>query len=114
MRPILSAILLLLVAGCAPRSATGSPSATPACTATRVLIVNNGGDEAVNVYAVNGRTSTDIGTAAPGRKEIIIKPTVRATSYFAVAISRLAIGGSVMSAPVETRVTFQEECRPNG
>lgn len=88
------------------------PSATARYAGTRVLIVSNGGDEAVNVYAVNGRTNTEIGTVPQGKKEITIPSNVRATSYYAVAISRMAIGGSVVAATTDTRVTFVEECRP--
>jgi len=77
-----------------------------------VLIVTNGGDEAVNIIAVNGRTSTEIGTVPQGRKELTVPANVRATSFYAVASSRMAIGGSPVSATTETRVTFAEDCRP--
>lgn len=85
-------------------------SPTP-CAATRVLVVQNGAEEAVNVFALNGRTSTEIGTAAPGKKEITLATNLRATSFYAVAISRLAIAGSPQAAPTDTRVTFTLECR---
>jgi hypothetical protein len=117
MRLILSACVIAAAAAaaCARSTQVGSPAATTAttaCAGTRILVVNNGGDEAVNVYALNGRTSTEIGSVPQGKKELTVPPNVRATSFYAVAISRTAIGGSVMSAPTETRVIFQEECRP--
>jgi hypothetical protein len=87
-------------------------SITAGCAGTRVLLVTNGGDEAVNVYAQNGRTSTEIGTVPLGKKELTVPPNVRATSFYAVAISRLAISSSHVSATTDTRVTFVEECRP--
>ena len=104
--------LVAALIGLAACSQNPPPSATTGCAGSRVLIVNNGGDEAVNVYAVNGRTNTEIGTVPQGKKEITIPPRVRATSYYAVAISQMAIGGSVVSATTDTRVTFVEECRP--
>lgn len=88
------------------------PSTTASCAGNRVLTVTNAGDEAVNVYALNGRTSTEIGTVPQGKKEVTVPPNVRATSFYAVAISRLVFAGSPLSAPTETRVTFVEECRP--
>ena len=100
------------VMGLAACSSNPPPSTTASCQGTRVLHVTNGGDEAVNVFAVNGRSSTEIGTVPQGKKELIVPPNVRATSFYAVAISRMAIGGSVLSAPTDTRVTFAEECRP--
>jgi hypothetical protein len=68
----------------------------------------------VIVYALNGRTSVEIGAAAVGRKEITVPRNVRATSFYAVAISRQALSGSALTAPADTRVTFQEDCRPMG
>ena len=88
------------------------PSTTAACAGNRVLIVTNGGDEAVNVYAVNGRTSTEIGTVPQGKKELVIPPNVRATSFYAAAISRPVFAGSPISATTDTRVKFVEDCRP--
>jgi hypothetical protein len=100
----------LVLAAC---SSNPPPSTqTGGCTGTRVLLVNNGGDEGVIVYAQNGRTSTEIGAAPQGKKEITIPATVRATSFYAVAISQIALGGSHTSATTDTRVTFVEECRP--
>lgn len=87
------------------------PSSTTGCMGTRVLIVTNAGDEAVNVYALNGRTSTEIGTVPQGKKELTVPANVRATSFYAVAISRIAIAGSAAAATTETRVTFVEDCR---
>jgi hypothetical protein len=89
-----------------------APSVTASCVGNRVLTVTNGGDEAVIVYALNGRSSTEIGAAPQGTKELIVPPNVRATSFYAVAISRLVFAGSPVSAPTETRVTFVEACRP--
>ena len=77
-----------------------------------MLTVTNGGDEAVIVYALNGRTSTEIGAVPIGKKELIVPSTVRATSFYAVATSRMAFAGSPISATTDTRVTFAEECRP--
>jgi hypothetical protein len=77
-----------------------------------VLTVNNGAEEAVIVYALNGRTSVELGAAPPGKKEITVPRIVRATSFYAVAISRQALNGSALTAPADTRVTFQEDCRP--
>lgn len=98
--------------GLAACSQNPPPSAATSCTGTRILVVNNGGDEAVNVYALNGRTSTEIGTVPQGKKELTIPPNVRATSFYAVAISRPVFAGSPISAPTDTRVTFVEDCRP--
>jgi hypothetical protein len=104
--------LLLISSALAACSANPAPTTTAAvCSGNRVLIVNNGGDEAVRVYAVNGRTSVEIGTAPQGKKEITIPRNVRATSFYAVAISQLALSGSSLSAPTDTRITFQEDCR---
>ena len=109
-RPFVAAAALL--AACSQNPA---PSTTAAvCSGTRVLIVNNAAEEAVIVYALNGRTSVEIGAAAVGRKEIVVPRTVRATSFHAVAISRQALNGSALTAATDTRVTFQEECRPAG
>src|SRR5215210_6654760 len=58
--------------GLAACSHNPPPSATTNCAGNRVLIVTNGGDEAVNVFAVNGRTSTEIGTVPLGKKELVI------------------------------------------
>jgi hypothetical protein len=107
-RSLLAAAAIVLAA-C---STNPPPSAMPSCAGNRVLIVTNGGDEAVNVYAVNGRTTTEIGTVPQGKKDIVVPSNVRATSFYAVAISRLAIAGSAVSATTDTRVTFVEECRP--
>ena len=108
--------LISLILSCAALAACSSnppPSSTAAaCAGNRVLIVNNAGDEAVIVYALNGRTQTEIGTVPQGRKEIIVPPATRATSFFATTISRPAISGSAVSATTDTRVTFREECRP--
>ena len=109
MTRILFVVAAASVAAC---SQNPPPSASTGCLGTRVLIVTNGGDEAVNVYAVNGRTSTEIGTVPQGKKEITVPPNVRATSFYAVAISRLAISGSHVSATTDSRVTFAEDCRP--
>ena len=109
MKRVLFALAAALLTAC---SQNPPPSSTTTCAGTRVLIVNNGGDEAVNVFAVNGRTTTEIGTVPQGKKELTIPPNVRATSFYAVAISRLAISGSHVSATTETRVTFAEDCRP--
>jgi hypothetical protein len=98
--------------GLAACSQNPAPSTTASCAGTRVLIVNNGGDEAVNVFAVNGRTSTEIGTVPQGKKELTVPTNVRATSFYAVAISRLAMSGSHVSATTDSRVTFVEDCRP--
>jgi hypothetical protein len=98
--------------GLAACSQNPPPSATTSCVGTRVLVVTNAGDEAVNVYAVNGRTSTEIGTVPQGKKELTIPPNVRATSFSAVAISRPVFAGSPVSATTDTRVTFAEDCRP--
>jgi hypothetical protein len=101
----------LVVASACSKSTPPSQIGPAPCAGTRVLVVQNGADEAVNVYALNGRNSTEIGTAAPGRKEITLAANQRATSFFAVAVSRLAISGSAMAAPVDTRVIFQLQCR---
>ena len=101
-----------LVAALAACSQNPAPSTSASCAGTRVLIVTNAGDEAVNVFAANGRTSTEIGTVPQGKKELTVPPTVRATSFYAVAISRMAVGGSHVAATTDTRVTFVEECRP--
>lgn len=93
-------------------SSNPPPSTTTSCAGTRILHVTNGGDEAVNVFAVNGRTQTEIGTVPQGKKDLTVPPNVRATSFYAVAISRLVFAGSPISATTETRVTFVEECRP--
>jgi hypothetical protein len=98
--------------GLAACSQNPPPSTTASCAGNRVLIVTNGGDEAVNVYALNGRTSTEIGTVPQGKKELTVPTNVRATSFYAVAISRVALGGSQASATTDTRVTFVEDCRP--
>jgi len=101
------------VLGVAACSSNPLPSTTmPTCLGKRVLIVSNGGDEPVNVYAINGRTSTELGAAPIGKKELVIPDTVRATSYYAVAMSRLAINGAAQTATTDTRILFQEECRP--
>ena len=105
----LAVAMMVLVVAC---SQNPPPSAIVGCKGTRVLIVNNAGDEAVNVYAVNGRTSTEIGTVPQGKKELTVPATVRATSFYAVAISRMAIAGSPVAATTDTRVIFVEECRP--
>lgn len=107
-RPFVAATVL--VSGCSQNPAPSSTAAV--CSGTRVLIVNNGAEEAVNVYALNGRTSVEIGTVAVGKKEITVPRNVRATSFYAVAISRQALSGSALTAPADTRVTFQEDCRP--
>lgn len=102
------------VAGCRPReAAVGSPAPATSsqCNGARVLAVQNGSEEAVDVYADNGRTSTLIGTVPPGKKEITLAREVRATSFHAVAVSRGALGGSGVSAPVDQRTIFQLECR---
>jgi hypothetical protein len=105
-------LIALVVAACGPaRPATSSEPALPPCADTRVLIVQNGGDEGVIVYARNGRTSTEIGAAPIGRKEITVPASVRATSFYAVALSRNVFSGSAQAAPVETRVVFTLECR---
>ena len=104
-------VSLLLAGACSKTPVTSQTPAAEACPGTRVLVVQNGADEAVKVYAVNGRDATEIGSAAPGRKEITVPTNQRATSFYAVAVSRLAIGGSVMSAPADTRVIFQLQCR---
>ena len=109
MTRVLFAAAALGLAAC---SHNPPPSTSSSCLGTRVLHVTNGGDEAVNVYAVNGRTTTEIGTVPQGKKELTVPSNVRATSFYAVAISRLAIGGSPVSATTDTRVTFAEECRP--
>ena len=101
----------LVLAGACSKSTPPSQIGPAPCEGTRVLVVQNGADEAVNVYALNGRSSTEIGTAAPGRKEITLAATQRATSFYAVAVSRLAISGSALSAPADTRVIFQLQCR---
>ena len=107
--------VLLIAAALAACSSNPAPTTTAAvCSGNRVLIVNNGGDEPVRVYALNGRTSVEIGTAPLGKKEIPVPKNVRATSFYAVAISQLAINGSAMSAPTDSRVTFQEDCRAAG
>ena len=87
-------------------------STTPACNGNRVLVVNNAGDEAVIVYAINGRTSVELGAVAQGKKELAIPSHVRATSFFARAISAPALSSSPISATTDSRVIFQEECRP--
>lgn len=109
MTKVALAAAVVLLAACSQNPA---PSTSGSCAGTRVLTVNNAGDEAVNVYALNGRTSTEIGTVPIGKKELVIPPTVRATSFYAVAISRMAIGGSPIAATTDTRVIFAEECRP--
>jgi len=109
MPRMLFAAAAIVLAAC---SQNPPPSTSVNCAGTRVLIVTNGGDEAVNVYALNGRTSTEIGTVPQGKKELTLPANVRATSFYAVAISRLALGGSHVSATTETRVTFVEDCRP--
>jgi hypothetical protein len=109
MTKVAVAATVIALAAC---SKNPPPSAIGTCAGNRVLTVNNAGDEAVNVYALNGRTSTEIGTVPIGKKEIVIPSTVRATSFYAVAISRMAIAGSPVAATTDTRVIFVEECRP--
>ena len=109
MMRMLGLAVAVVLAAC---SQNPPPSVATGCQGTRVLIVTNGGDEAVNVYAVNGRTTTEIGTVPLGKKELTVPPNVRATSFYAVAISRLAISGSHVSATTDSRVTFAEDCRP--
>ena len=112
MRVLAVAVVsLALASGCSKSTPQSQASSPVPCAGTRVLIVQNGADEAVNVYAMNGRNSTEIGTAAPGRKEITLATNQRATSFYAVAVSRLAISGSAQAAPVDTRVVFQLQCR---
>ena len=103
-------VSLVLAVACSTSTPPSQVGPAP-CPGTRVLVVQNSADEAVNVYAMNGRNSTEIGTAAPGRKEITLAANQRATSFYAVAVSRLAIAGSAMSAPADTRVIFQLQCR---
>jgi hypothetical protein len=103
------AAALIGIAACSQNPA---PSAATSCAGTRVLLVNNGGDEAVIIYAVNGRTTTEIGTVPQGKKEIVVPANVRATSFFASAISRPVFAGSPVSATTDSRVTFAEDCRP--
>lgn len=98
--------------GLAACSHNPPPSTTASCAGNRFLIVTNGGDEAVNVFAVNGRTTTEIGTVPQGKKELAVPANVRATSFYAVAVSRPVFAGSPVSATTDTRVTFVEECRP--
>ena len=104
--------LLAFGLGAMACSSNPPPSTTASCAGTRVLTVTNGGDEAVIVYALNGRTSTEIGSVPQGKKELTVPPNVRATSYYAVAISRPVFAGQPISATTETRVTFVEDCRP--
>ena len=105
--------ILLIPAALAACSANPAPTTTAAvCSGTRILTVTNGGDEGVIVYALNGRTSTEIGAVPQGKKELVIPPNVRATSFYAAGLSRLQVGGSITTAPTDTRVTFVEECRP--
>jgi hypothetical protein len=111
MRLLAAAGVSLVLAAACSKSAPPSQVGPVPCEGTRVLVVQNGAQEAVNVYAMNGRNSTEIGTAAPGRKEITIPANLRATSFYAVAVSRLAIAGSVLSAPADTRVIFELQCR---
>ena len=106
----LVAAATLAAAAC---SSNPPPSTTmPTCLGKRVLIVNNGGDEPVNVYAINGRTKVEIGAAPIGKKELVIPDSVRATSYYAVAMSRVVLDGAAQTATTDTRIVFQEECRP--
>src|SRR3954467_5240360 len=98
------------VIGLAACSQNPPPSASTSCAGNRVLLVTNGGDEAVIIYAVNGRTTTDIGTVPVGKKELAIPSNVRATSFFASAISRPVFAGSAVSATTDSRVTFAEDC----
>lgn len=110
----LALLAAVLLAGCRPReAAVGSPAPATSsqCNGTRVLAVQNGGQEPVDVYADNGRTSVLIGTVPPGKKEITLARDIRATSFHAVAVSRGALGGSGVSAPVDQRTIFQLECR---
>ena len=105
--------LLLISSALAACSANPAPTTTAAvCQGTRILHVNNGGDEAVIVYAINGRTSTEIGAAPQGKKELVIPDNVRATSFYAAAISRPPLASSHVTATTDSRVTFAEECRP--
>ena len=108
----MSRVLLTAVAIGLTACSQNPPPSVGTCLGSRVLTVTNGGDEAVNVYAMNGRTSTEIGTVPQGKKELTVPSNVRATSFYAVAISQLAISGSHVSATTNTRVTFVEECRP--
>lgn len=104
--------LLVAAVACGPaRPATLSEPALPPCAGTRVLIVQNAGDQAVLVFARSGRSTTEIAAAPIGRTEVTVPSGVRATSFYATAASRSAVGGSLQSAPVDTRVTFLLECR---
>jgi hypothetical protein len=105
-------LLVLTAVGLVACSRNPPPSSSASCAGTRTLNVTNGADEAVIVYALNGRTSTEIGTVPPGKKEITVPSNVRATSFYALAISQLVFVGSAVSAPTDTRVTFVEGCRP--
>jgi hypothetical protein len=110
--PILVCLSLAFVAACSPRTpAVGAAPGEAPCAGTRVLAVQNGADEAVDVYASSGRTSTLIGTVPPGKKDLTIPREVHASSFYAVAISRGALGGSGVSAPVDQRVIFLLDCR---
>lgn len=100
-----------LLAACSPTRPAAEGSSPAPCAGTRVLVVQNGAEEAVNVFALNGRTSTEIGTAAPGKKEITLASTLRATSFYATAVSRQVFAGSPQAAPTDTRVSFTLECR---
>jgi hypothetical protein len=109
MTRVLFVVAAIALAACSKNPAPSTSAGI--CAGNRVLTVTNGGDEAVNVYAVNGRTTTEIGTVPQGTKQITVPSNVRATSFYAVAISQL-MGGSHVSATTDTRVKFVEECRP--
>jgi hypothetical protein len=104
------AVFFALAVTLAACSSNPPPSTTGSCAGTRVVHVTNGGDEAVLVYALNGRTSTEIGAVPQGKKDLTVPPNVRATSFYATAISRPVFAGSPISATTDTRVTFVEEC----
>src|SRR5215204_2569580 len=95
-------LFVVVAIGLVACSQNAPPSMATSCAGTRVLTVNNGGDEAVIIYAVNGRTSTEIGAVPQGKKELTIPPNVRATSFYAAAISRPVISGSHVSATTDT------------
>ena len=87
-----------------------SAAATPElpCTGLRNLLVNNGTNATVDVYAVE-LTANLIGTVGPGRTELPIPATVTTTRFRSVIRSPNV--SSTSARRLISRVSYQITCR---
>ena len=107
-KQILVAVALVASLACSRGGVSAAAAPAEPCPGLRNLLVNNGTNGTVDVYAVEGSANL-IGTVGPGRTELPIPVTVT-TSRFRAAIRGPIVGGT-SARRLLSRVSYQITCR---